>query len=395
MEYNINSIIERLTNQRISTPVFVYNHELVLRQISTLKSLCSTITENFSIAYSYKTNPLLAPHICKAGCVLQVTSLRHLNQAMKLMAAKQHEDCFFNTASLTEAEAKIVVASSFQVVADSLYQIELVNRIGESLQKVVPFLIRIDTEIKIKDTPFSTSGAMLGLSCEQAERILSQLSKYKWLKFVGIHNHAASQNTNLESWIQNTRTLEKFTLDLPKDIDLQIVNLGGGFPISYMNSKKLPVEKIFSDALGPSIRNILKRFPNVKLVIEPGRFLVGPTGFLATQVTNLQSSSELEGAVVNASLFATFNDRLLSKMVFQPPIFSSQTGTNRYFIRGSSPASDDFFGIYNNLPTLKIADVIIFGMMGAYASAMGSDFSGVVRPSEYILEKDKLTLLRQ
>jgi len=387
--------MERLESQKVSTPAFVYDHALVLRQISTLKSLCSAITKNYSIAYSYKTNPLLAPYICKAGCALQVTSLQHLNRAMKLVAAKQHKDCFFNTASLTEAEAKTVATSSFQVVADSLYQIELVNRVGESLQKVVPFLIRIDTEVKIKDTPFGTSGAMLGLSCEQAEKILPQLSKYRWLKFVGIHNHAASQNTDLESWKRNIHLFEKFILNLPKDIDLQDVNFGGGFPIPYANSKPLLIEKIFSEAFEPSMQNILKRFPNVKLIIEPGRFLVGPTGFLAAKVTNLHSSSTLEGAVVNASLFATFNDRFLSKMTFQPPIFGNQTGTKKYFIRGSSPASVDFFGIYENLPTLKIGDIIVFSMLGAYASSMGSDFSGVTRPSEYIFEGNKLVLLRR
>lgn len=395
MERNIKFITEQLASQKILTPVFVYDHALILQQIAKLKSLCSAITKNYSIAYSYKTNPLLAPYICKAGCVLQVTSLQHLGQATKLIDEEKQKDCFFNTASLTEKEAKTVIASSFHVVADSLYQIELINEVGKTLNRIVPFLIRIDTGIKVKDTPFSASGTMLGLSCEQAGEILSQLPKYKWLQFVGIHNHAASQNTDLESWIQNVRVIEKFIIDLPDDIDLKIVNMGGGFPILYTNSTNLPIEKIFYDAFEPSMQNVLKRFPNVKFIIEPGRFLVGPAGFLIAQVTNLQSSSMLEGAVINASLFATFNDRFLSKMTFQPPIFSDKTGAQNYFIRGSSPASVDFFGIYENLPPLKIGSTVIFGMVGAYASSMGSDFSGVIRPSEYILEGNKLISLRQ
>ena len=395
MERNIKLITEQLTSQKISTPVFVYDHALILQQIAKLQSLCSAITKNYTIAYSYKTNPLLAPYICKAGCVLQVTSLQHLGQATKLMGDEKQKDCFFNTASLTEKEAKIVIAASFQIVVDSLHQIELINEVGKTLNRIVPFLIRIDTGTKIKDTPFGTSGTMLGLSCKQAKEILSQLSKYKWLQFVGIHNHAASQNTDLESWIQNVREIERFILDLPDDIDLKIVNVGGGFPIPYANSTNLPIEKIFSDAFEPSMQRVLKRFPDVKFIVEPGRFLVGPTGFLIAQITNLQSSPTLEGAVVNASLFATFNDRFLSKMTFQPPILSDKTGDKKYFIRGSSPASIDFFGIYENLTPLKIGSTVIFGMVGAYASSMGSDFSGVVRPSEYILEGNKLISLRQ
>jgi diaminopimelate decarboxylase len=325
---------------------------------------------------------------------MQVTSLQHFEKVKKLVSNDALKKCFFNTASLTEDVARKLIASSLHVVVDSLVQIELMNKAGRELGKIVPILIRLDTGIKVHNTPFGTSGAVLGLSREQAWKFVSRLSKYKWIEFRGIHNHAASQNTNLSSWKANMRALEKFIVALPHNIPLHVLNLGGGYPIPYVNATLLSVYEIFSQGLKPAFQSILKRFPDLQLVIEPGRFLVGPSGFLVATVTNLQPSKEINGAVVNASLFATFADRFLSKMTFQPTLCAQKSkGRKKYFIRGSSPASIDYFGIYSNLPELHVGDTLVFGMIGAYASSMGSTFSGVTKPPEYLLKEDALIRL--
>lgn len=375
------------------TPVFVYDHLLLLRQISILKTLCSRITPRYSIAYSYKTNPLLAKYIHRASCVMQVTSLSHFEAIKKMIGNDELKKCFFNTASLTEDVARKLATSSIQVVVDSRVQIELMSKIGKEVGKVVPILLRLDAGIKMRNTPFSTSGAVLGLSFEQARKVILSLSKHQWIEFRGIHNHAASQNTNLSSWKENTRALEKFIVSLPQSVPLHTFNLGGGYPIQYVNATPLCVHEIFSEAFQPALQRILKRFPNLRLVIEPGRFLVGPVGFLTATVTNLQPSKGVHGAVVNASLFATFADRFLSKMTFQPTVYAKRSGKKKYFIRGSSPASIDYFGVYSNLPELRIGSTLIFGAMGAYASSMGSTFSGVTKPKEYLLKGDRFTRL--
>jgi len=254
MKNEVLSILKLTQASGIATPVFVYDHALLFQQISLLREVCGDITDLYSIAYSYKTNPLLA-------------------------------------------------------------------------------------------------------------------------------------------WRSNTKALEKLIMGWPADIPLHTLNLGGGYPIPYLNATQLSVRKIFSHVFTPSLKKILQRFPDLHLVIEPGRFLVGPAGFLVATVTNLQSSKELHGAVVDASLFATFADRFLSKMTFQPPVYARHGGKKKYFIRGSSPASVDHFGVYVNLPELHVGDTLVCGMMGAYASSMGSMFSGVTKPNEYLLREERLVRL--
>lgn len=379
--------------KNLKTPFFVYNHSLLLQQISTLKDSCHCVAKNYSIAYSYKTNPLLAKYICRTGCVMQVTSLSHFEAVRGFTSINKLRECFFNTASLTKDVARRLAATHIQVVADSFVQVELMNKVGRDIGRVVPILLRVDTGIKMRHTPFGTSGAVLGFSFDQARGILLKSKKYRWLEFRGIHNHAASQNTDLSSWKKNIEALEKFIMALPQGVPLRALNLGGGYPIPYLNSTPLSVHAIFSYAFNPSLKKILTRFPSLQLTIEPGRFLVGPAGFLVATVTNLQSSKGVDGAVVNASLFAAFVDRFLSKMTLQPTVHAKRIGRKNYFIHGSSPASVDYFGVYSNLSELHVGDTLIFGMMGAYASSMGSTFSGVTKPKEYLLKGDKLIRL--
>ncbi len=385
MRSKAQSFVEAVRNNGIPTPVFIYNNSLLLSQITVMKKACRGTGNRYTIAYSYKTNPLLAKYIFQAGCAMQVTSLSHFEAIRRMMGNEGLKRCFFNTASLTKDVATALVASPITIVADSLTQVELLNEVGRMLKKAVPILLRVDAGITVKDTPFGTSGAVLGLSLRQAQELILNFKKYQWLEFRGIHNHAASQNTNLSSWKLNMKALQAFLLKLPVNIPLRILNLGGGYPIPYVGATPLSIHEIFSQAINPSLKSILQRFPDAQLVIEPGRFLVGPTGFLIATVTNIQSNGGSNGAVIDASLFATFNDRFLSKMTFQPTVYAARRGRMNYFIRGSSPASIDYFGTYDHLPKFHVGDTLVFGMMGAYASSMGSDFSGVTRPKEFLL----------
>lgn len=113
MHQIIKKISKAIYNKKnIATMVFVYDHSLLAKQIACLKSLCEKIANSYSIAYSYKTNPLLALYIYKEGCSMQVASLRQFQEISKFVNSKNLQKCFFNTASLTKDAAVNTIASA-------------------------------------------------------------------------------------------------------------------------------------------------------------------------------------------------------------------------------------------------------------------------------------------
>lgn len=382
--------LELLKN--VKTPAFVYSHEALASSKARLQSVLDNLCEGNWIAYSYKTNPLLAPMLNSQGCAMQVTSVAHLMNIQSFVAPEVLERSFYCSGSLTLDDARLVVESGLYIVVDSISQLQCIDHASELVGQTPRVLIRVDAGQGADDSPFGTSGMLQGVDIRDLEKVL--VAPYEHVRIVGVHNHFGSQVTSLDAWRKNIENIATVLRDL--DYPLEVLNLGGGTPIDYDAVQAPSIEQIYDQCLISPIRAIISAHPKLKVVIEPGRFLVGPCGFLVATATNLHQSNTQQGANLDASLFASFQDRFLSSLSFQLPVIepqASETAARRTVLRGSSPASIDYFGVYQQLPEISLGDKVIFGMAGAYASSMGSTFSGVKRPAEYLLQNGKLEML--
>ncbi|HCU2028561.1 TPA: alanine racemase [Pseudomonas aeruginosa] len=374
---------------QMNTPAFVYCHDTLDQSRQSVQGALNRLWEGNWIAYSYKTNPLLARHLARMGCAMQVTSPQHLREVMRFLDEDGLSRSFYCSGSLTPQDAQEVVASGLYIVVDSLSQLECIEQASMQSGRRPRILIRVDAGQSAADSPFGTSGMLQGIDIRKLPELLEEAREH--VQIVGIHNHFGSQVTSLEAWKHNIECISLVLRDL--DHSLQILNLGGGTPISYDDVDAPTIETIYENCLNSSIRAVREKHPEVRIVLEPGRYLVGPCGFLVTTATNLHFSDNRLGANLDASLFASFQDRFLSGLTFQLPIVEpprAASASQETILRGSSPASIDYFGIYPHLPEIALGDRVVFGMAGAYASSMGSGFSGVTRPAEYLLQDGKL-----
>lgn len=368
----------------VETPSFVYCHHTLQDSRNKVQSVLDEISVGNWIAYSYKTNPLLAPYLAELGCAMQVTSISHLAEVKAFLDPVAISNSFYCSGSMTDQDAQVVVESGFYVVVDSVSQLECIERAARTSGRSPRVLIRVDAGQSAVDSPFGTSGMLQGIDIQKLGMLLA--TPYENIRIIGVHNHFGSQVTSLNAWKKNIESIAGVIRDL--DFPLEILNLGGGTPVNYDTLEVPTIEDIYRKCLTSSIRSIQDIHPNLKVVVEPGRFIAGPCGFLVTTATNLHRSETRQGANLDASLFASFQDRFLSNLSFQFPVIeplAMEDAPTETILRGSSPASIDYFGVYKQLPDVNLGDKVIFGMAGAYASSMGSSFSGVARPAEYLM----------
>ncbi|MGJ7547617.1 diaminopimelate decarboxylase family protein [Pseudomonas alloputida] len=365
----------------VKTPAFVYCLETLSRSKTLIQNTIDQFGRNNWIAYSYKTNPLLAEPLVRMGCAMQVTSPMHLREIQRFTSPEILAKSFYCSGSLTVEDAVEVLQAGLYVVVDSETQLLRVEEAASKIRVSAKVLIRVDAGQSASESPFGTSGMLQGIDLQKLPQVLAV--EHEWVKVVGIHNHFGSQVTSFSAWKQNIENLAAVLRDLA--FPIEILNLGGGTPISYDGVNAPSIEEIYAKSMASSIRSIQEIHPSLRIVVEPGRYIVGPCGYLVATVTNLHRSNDRDGVNLDVSLFAGFQDRFLSNLTFQFPVSQPLSGTARTetILRGSSPASIDYFGIYSSLPKLQLGDRVVFGMAGAYASSMGSNFSGVVRPSEY------------
>ena len=179
----------------------------------------------------------------------------------------------------------------------------------------------------------------------------------KNIKQLGIHFHRKTQNVsewNLKEELEDS--IEDFSL-------LDLVNIGGGIPAEYKNFRKEVSEHIFS-----KIRE-LREFLNskdIKMIIEPGRFIAAPSIKLETEVVNVYDNNVIVDASVYNSAMDTFvaNIRLL--------VEGEKEKGNCYTIKGITPDSLDIFRykVYFD-KEIKVGDKIVFLNAGAYNFSSG------------------------
>ncbi len=354
-----------------------YDLSVLRSQLDLFLKAFQSVGRLMEVAYSYKTNPLLADTLHHWGCKMEVTGKTHLHEALKFCHGNE---IILMSPTLDDALIAECLHEKVHIIADSIQQLEKINKMAKSHVKVG---LRLNTCVESKN-PLCASGSSFGLLGVSEKEFLSQLEKIKTFKnveLIGIHNHFASQNTDLSSWRKNAEHLVKVASLVE---GLHYVNIGGGFSIDYQDNAP-QIEKVVQALFGP-----LFNLPeDVHVVTEPGRFLAGPCGILLAEVVAVKKDL-VNTAFLNTSIFSTFPDRLLSGFAFNPSIQIvnkiNKKGKNTFYIRGSSPSSVDFFGTIKDSPTIREGDIIAIKNVGAYGTAQASSFCGAEKPLEYLID---------
>jgi ornithine decarboxylase len=215
--------------------------------------------------------------------------------------------------------------------------------------------ITIFLRIKIKERTLRTERYFVfGMPSEIVnKRIQSLNEKFKDKINFGIHFHRKTQNMsewNLQYELEDI--LDTETLDL-----ISILNIGGGIPSEYANTNMNVLDSIFKKI--QSLRLWLKDF-NIKLMIEPGRFISAPAGKLITKIINVYDGN----IIVDASIYNSDMDALIVPVKLK--IEGELEKGDAYVVKGITPCSMDLFRYRVYLKNPKIGDELIFLNAGAY-----------------------------
>jgi diaminopimelate decarboxylase len=348
------------------------------------KKLQSTVRElkkylPGEIAYSFKTNPDLkvAKLICKNGCSFLVSSPDELEKLASLPGI-QEKNLIFQSPSLTKEQLmRLLRLGVKRFSIDSWDQLKLILHHVPLHKGNYDLFVRVNTGVKVKnpELPYGMD-SYLGFPLDEAKKVLTHINKY-WKKGnvkLGIHNHLISQNTYLDAWRENVKTITNFLQGVKKEgVKIDYVNFGGGYPVAYGN-KKVPSLKQIGRILADGRKNMSKIFADLKYIYEPGRKTVGESVAIIGQVTHLKKFRDQDVAILNCSLYNCSLDTLIVDLYL--PVCKIGKGeckkTNSYVLRGSTPDSLDVFARNVKLPELKNGDFLAFLTAGAYS--FGSEF---------------------
>ncbi|MAG77853.1 decarboxylase [archaeon] len=316
-------------------PKFILDKEIALKQYKTVEDIADIVS------YSSKTNPLITKILEN-----NTSSMFSIHFKNELKHIKDKSRVIFLAQAWTQQDIKELIEQNISFfVVDNESDLDTLLTYLETNPKKITLLLRL----KLKERTLKTEKYFVfGMDSKTINKRMQEIDGIT----LGIHFHRKTQNMaewSLKYEIENL--IEKETLN-----KISYINIGGGLPSEYANTNVKVINSIIKKI--QEFKSFLKQY-NLKLIIEPGRFISAPAIKLQTQIIGIDNNN----IVVNTSVYNTDMDALIVPVKL---LVEGEGQGNPYVIKGITPCSLDLFRYKVYLQNPKIGDTITFLNAGAY-----------------------------
>ncbi|MBI2337641.1 diaminopimelate decarboxylase, partial [Candidatus Daviesbacteria bacterium] len=218
--------------------------------------------------------------------------------------------------------------------------------------------------------------------------------KNKGVKRFGLHTMVVSNELNIDALAETALMLFDLVAEISKEVGIkfEFINLGGGIGIPYKPEDK----EVNLEELSKKIKNLYEekitkngRDP-LKVVMECGRLITGPYGYLVTTVIH-EKHTYKEYIGLDACMANLMRPALYGAYHHETILGKENAPTDHtYDVVGSLCENNDKFAIDRKLPKIGIGDILVIHDTGAHGYAMGFNYNGKLRSAEILLQEDGL-----
>jgi len=375
------------------TPLFVYSRSSILEQYQRFENAFADL--NHLTCYSVKANFNLAiiKTLVEAGCGCDVNSGGELYRA--LQAGAKPEKIIMAGVGKTEEEIEYALQTGILMIkAESHSELKVINDIAGRLGIIAPVGIRINPNVHAETHPYITTGdseEKFGIDEVLSEETFSLVKSLKNIRLTGLDMHIGSQIFDTVPYYEAAlKLLGVKNIAESMGFEIEHIDIGGGYPITYTNSKHATSIEDFAKKLVPILKNI-----GAKIIFEPGRFIVGNSGVLLSKVLYRKENYKhkvffiLDSAItelIRPSLYQAHHD-----------ICAVQTKPGKVIadIVGPVCETGDFFARKREIDDLQEGELVAVMSAGAYGSVMSSNYNARKRPAEVLIEGSSVQLIRK
>ncbi len=379
-----NFLLE-LTKQ-YETPFYIYNGNVIEYKYKQLQNAFANCS-NFQVNYAMKALSSIAilKLMHQLGSCVDTVSIHEVKLAF--LAGFNADEIFFTPNGTPFHEIKEAANLGVNITLDNIIQIEQYAKlnVGNSIA------IRINPNIKAggnKKITVAKKKSKFGLSISKVDK-LHKLIKECGLQIHGFHIHLGSDILSIDSFKNSANVLFSIAKQFK---NLKFINFGGGFKVKYKSDDDF----ININEIGLQLTNAFNDFKvsynneHLKLIIEPGKFLVSNSGLFLTEVTTIKDR--------NIFINSGFN-HLIRPMYYDAyhhirNISNTKISTKKYHIVGYI-CEQDFFGKSRTLNKPHVGDIICIENAGAYSFTMASNYNSRLRPMELLHYNEETKIIRK
>ena len=394
--------------EKFGTPTYVYSAGTILDHLTRLNGALATLDHLICYAVKANSNRSILKLLADAGAGFDIVSGGELFRV--LAAGGDPAKCTFAGVGKSPEEIEYALelgVYSFNIESES--ELEHIDRIAGAKNLRAPIALRANPDVDPHTHEYISTGSRenkFGVALGQLPAAYERAAEMRNIDIIGVQMHIGSQITEAAPFANAIKKLAPIVRELKSKYPIKFFSIGGGMGIIYRRALESGSGKWwhdhggetsafsirdYADAIVPPLREL-----NLRILVEPGRFLVGNAGVLLARVSYIKKSGAKKFAIVDAGMNDLIRPALYHSYHEIVPVKETRSEReSKIDIVGPVCESGDFFALDREMPELHEGDLLAIMSAGAYGFVMASNYNSRPLPAEALVRGDKFELIRK
>lgn len=374
------------------TPAYIYSRATLERHWHAFDNAFGSHPHLICFAVKSNSNIALLNVMAKLGSGFDIVSQGELERV--LAAGGEASKVVFSGVAKSHSEIERALDVGIRCFnVESIPELHRINEVAGKMGKIAPISLRVNPDVDAKTHPYISTGLKenkFGVSVQQAREVYRLAKTLLNVKITGMDCHIGSQLTELQPFLDATDRLIVLMEQLKEDgIELHHLDLGGGLGVPY-NGEEPPHPTEYTEALLAKLKN----YPNLEIILEPGRAISANAGILVTKVEYLKSNEDRNFAIVDTGMNDMIRPALYEAYMQITEVNQSLDREKAvYDVVGPICETSDFLGKGRELAIAE-GDLIAMRSAGAYGATMSSTYNSRPQAVEILVDGAKAHLIK-
>jgi diaminopimelate decarboxylase len=394
------------------TPLYVYSAGTILDHYTRLDAALAPLDHLICYAVKANSNRAVLRLLAQAGAGFDIVSGGELFRVLN--AGGPPNKCTFAGVGKSREEIEHALEQrvySFNVESEA--ELEYIDKIAADNNVRAPVALRANPDVDPHTHQYIATGShenKFGIPLHELGAVYERAGKMRNINIVGVQMHIGSQITEAEPFAAAVCKVAPLVPELKAKYGIQFFSIGGGMGIIYRGALESGSGKWWHEHGGETSAFSVRDYANaimpplrelgVRVLVEPGRFLVGNAGVLLTRVRYIKQSGRKKFAIVDAGMNDLIRPALYHSYheivpVEQPRTSRSMSQMEKIDIVGPVCESGDFFALDRELPPLRAGELVAIMSAGAYGFVMASNYNSRPLPAEVLVRGHSFNLIRK
>lgn len=398
--------------EKYGTPLYVYSADTILDHYRRLDSALGEIDHLICYAVKANSNRAILNLLSREGAGFDIVSGGELYRV--LAAGGDPRLCTFAGVGKSQEEIEYALEQgvlSFNVESEA--ELALIDRIARRKGVRAPIALRVNPDVDAGTHRYVSTGRdenKFGLALNRVAEVYEGAARMPNIAIRGVQMHIGSQITEAAPFAEAVAKIKPLILDLKERHPLEFVSVGGGIGIIYESSFASGSSAWWSEkdrgpatpALPLTIQDYVAailaplRAIGLRVLLEPGRLLVGNAGVLLTRVRYIKETEHKKFLIVDAGMNDLIRPALYQSYHELVPVREARDSARELVdVVGPVCESGDFFAQGRALPRMKEGDLVALMSAGAYGFVMASNYNSRPLPAEALVQGEGFSLIRR